>query len=62
MTPNHPAEVTARPLVTAGRTQLLVDCPTCGGAHRHLVTGLRRSPCGTKYLVTSRETPSKEAP
>lgn len=55
MTPNHPAEVTARPLVTAGRMQLLVDCPVCGGVHRHLDAGLRRSPCGTRYAIVAAE-------
>ncbi|MDU8998199.1 hypothetical protein [Streptomyces mirabilis] len=54
MTPTtHPVEVTARPLVTAGRTQLLVDCPFCGGVHRHLETGPRRGPCGSRYAVTT---------
>ncbi|MFJ5306123.1 hypothetical protein [Streptomyces sp. NPDC088350] len=56
MTPNHPVEVAARPLVTAGRAQLLVDCPRCNGVHRHLDTGLRRGPCGARYaIVTSLE-------
>ena len=55
MPPNHPAEVTARPLVTAGRQQLLVDCPRCGGAHRHLDSGPRRGPCGAKYAVVAAE-------
>lgn len=51
----HP-EVAARPLTTAGRVQLLVDCPNCGSVHRHLDTGLRRGPCGGRYaIVTPRE-------
>jgi hypothetical protein len=46
-----PVEVTGRPLVTAGRVQLLVDCPHCAGVHRHLEVGERRGPCGSRYTV-----------
>ena len=63
MTPNPtPLEVAARPLVTAGHVQLLVDCPRCAGVHRHLDTGTRRGPCGATYLVTSRKDPAGAAP
>ena len=64
MTPNPtPLEVAARPLVTAGHVQLLVDCPRCAGVHRHLDTGSRRAPCGARYaIVTSREDPAGAAP
>lgn len=53
MTPTRqPVEVVARPLATAGREQLLViDCPRCGGTHRHLDTGERRAPCGARYAI-----------
>ncbi|MEU2859902.1 hypothetical protein ABZ672_16185 [Streptomyces mirabilis] len=54
MTPTtHPVEVAAKPLVTAGRVQLLVNCPRCGSLHRHLETGIRRGPCGSRYTVTT---------
>ncbi|MFF0127313.1 hypothetical protein ACFYTG_16525 [Streptomyces mirabilis] len=56
MTPNPIPEVSGKPLATAGRTQLLVDCPSCGATHRHLDTGARRGPCGSRYaIVTPRE-------
>ncbi|MEV7387198.1 hypothetical protein [Streptomyces sp. NPDC091215] len=55
MPPTATAEVTGRPLVTAGREQLLIDCPHCGRTHRHLEVGSRRGPCGARYTVTTRE-------
>lgn len=45
-------EAPAKPLTTAGQTQLLIDCPRCGGIHRHLDEGPRRGPCGARYTVT----------
>ena len=49
-------ELVGKPLVTAGRTQLLVNCPRCAGVHRHLDTGIRRGPCGGRYaIVTTRQ-------
>ncbi|MET9083747.1 hypothetical protein ABZX77_17940 [Streptomyces sp. NPDC004237] len=47
----QPAEVPGKPLVTAGRQQLLVECPHCAGVHRHLEDGIRRGPCGATYTV-----------
>lgn len=48
-------EVSARPLVTAGREQLLVlGCPHCSRPHRHLAVGVRRAPCGGgRYTVVA---------
>ncbi|MFJ9903937.1 hypothetical protein ACIRVK_13700 [Streptomyces sp. NPDC101152] len=46
-------EVAARPLVTAGRLQLLVDCPHCHAVHRHLEAGERRGPCGSRYAIVA---------
>lgn len=39
-------------LITAGTLQIVVNCPHCGGHHRHLGLGLRRAPCGRPYIVT----------
>lgn len=47
--------VAAVDLVTAGTLQLVVTCPNCAAQHRHLGLGLRRSPCGSFYLVTRTE-------
>jgi hypothetical protein len=60
MPPNPATDVTARPLTTAGRTQWLIDCPRCGGVHRHLDTGARRAPCGARYLIDP--TPTERTP
>ena len=49
-----PAVVRATTLVTAGHLQLVVKCPGCGGLHRHLGPGVRRSPCGVQYVVRPR--------
>lgn len=38
-------------LATTGHTQAIVRCPRCHELHRHLGLGLRRSPCGTWYVV-----------
>ncbi|MFJ2737668.1 MULTISPECIES: hypothetical protein [unclassified Streptomyces] len=46
-------EVAAKPLVTAGREQLLVDCPHCASVHRHLADGTRRAPCGARYAIVT---------
>ncbi|MFF4823132.1 hypothetical protein ACFY20_08855 [Streptomyces sp. NPDC001312] len=59
--PNTIPEVTARPLATAGREQLLVDCPHCASVHRHLADGARRAPCGGRYSVVP-NAPKEPAP
>lgn len=51
--------VTATNLVTSGNLQLVVQCPRCDEHHRHLGLGLRRSPCGCWYVVS---TSNKRAP
>ncbi|MFK0154619.1 hypothetical protein ACIQVK_21410 [Streptomyces sp. NPDC090493] len=51
MPPTPQPQVTGKPLVTAGRQQLLVDRPHCAGVHRHLDAGSRRAPCGATYTV-----------
>ncbi|MFB6567370.1 hypothetical protein [Streptomyces noursei] len=43
--------VIATRLVTSGEPHLVVTCPRCGNQHRHLGAGLRRAPCGGRYLV-----------
>lgn len=45
--------VAAVDLVTSGSLQLVVTCPRCAAQHRHLGLGLRRSPCGTWYILTA---------
>lgn len=61
MTRTPTPEVAARPLATAGRMQLLVTCPRCGGVHRHLDVGLRRGPCGGRYVLVT-NAPKEPAP
>lgn len=55
-------EVRAAELVTAGRIQHLITCPACGRTHRHLKAGERRGPCGARYTVVGRETPTGALP
>lgn len=53
--------VTATDLITSGNVQLVVSCPRCGCQHRHLGLGLRRSPCGAWYVLTT-PAPTSSAP
>lgn len=48
-----PPVVNGTILRTAGAEQVVVTrCPGCGGAHRHLATGLRVPVCGRPYIVS----------
>lgn len=57
----EPHTVTAVELTTSGGPQLVVGCPRCSGWHRHIGLGLRRSPCGLSYLVTTQHDPAPAA-
>ncbi|MFF7158126.1 hypothetical protein [Streptomyces sp. NPDC008139] len=48
--------VPATDLATSGTRQLVVQCPRCGELHRHLGLGLRRSPCGQHYVISTPHT------
>lgn len=50
---NSVPSVEASDLATSGTRQLVVQCPRCGELHRHLGLGLRRSPCGQHYVVST---------
>ena len=45
-----------RPLVlmTSGRRETAVHCPSCSSWHRHVGLGPRRAPCGVVYRIQSR--------
>jgi hypothetical protein len=48
----EPHHVPGTLLATAGHPQLVVvSCPRCGAAHRHLGAGIRRAACGEQYVV-----------
>ncbi|WP_269858751.1 hypothetical protein [Streptomyces sp. RPT161] len=67
----HPAQYTALPrtvetvtaidLITSGGVQVIVVCPNCSSHHRHLGLGLRRSPCGTWYVIDRPGDPARVA-
>jgi hypothetical protein len=47
-----PPVVNGTVLVTSGAQQVVItNCPSCGGAHRHLALGLRVPPCGRPYVI-----------
>lgn len=45
-----------RPLVvvTSGRIETAVRCPSCNDWHRHVGLGKRRAPCGAVYRIQPR--------
>lgn len=49
----HLDVVTPELLSTSGHPQVVVRCPRCNDLHRHCGLGLRRSPCGALYFVSS---------
>lgn len=41
-------------VLTSGRVETAVVCPSCGHWHRHASLGTKTAPCGARYAVKPR--------